>query len=258
MDAILMAGGRPKPGELLYEETQGQPKALLDIAGKPMAQWVVDALGGSSLIDHILIVGLSADCGLSCPKPLSYIEDQGNLVDNIRIGTRKLLEIKPQTGHLLLATSDIPGIQVEMVDWTIKTAMQSDEDLYYNVITRQIMEDRFPSSRRSYVKLRGGEYCGGDMNVIRASIVFTREQFWDRIIASRKNAAKQAAIIGLDVLLLMLLRLIDVEGATRRVTKRLGLTGRPLFCPYAEIGMDVDKPFQLEIMRAFLSQNPVR
>lgn len=257
MDAIVVAGGQPKPGELLYEETHGEPKALLDIAGKPMAQWVLDALGGSASIENILIVGLSPDCGLSSPKPLSYLQDQDNMVDNIRTGTKKLLEINPKTNHLLLVTSDIPGIQPEMVDWTIQTAMQTDEDIYYNVITRQVMEAKFPNSRRSYVKLRDGEFCGGDMNVIRASIVFTRENLWERIIAARKNAAKQAAIIGFDVLLLMLLRLIDVDGATRRVAKRLGLTGRPLICPYAEIGMDVDKPFQLEIMRAFLSHNRV-
>jgi NDP-sugar pyrophosphorylase family protein len=44
MDAIVIAGGIPEPGDPLYEYTQGQPKALLDIAGKPMVQWVLDAL----------------------------------------------------------------------------------------------------------------------------------------------------------------------------------------------------------------------
>jgi hypothetical protein len=39
------------------------------------------------------------------------------------------------------------------------------------------------------------------------------------------------------------------------VSKRLGLRGRAVVCPYAEIGMDVDKPFQLEIMRADLSRS---
>ncbi len=258
MEAILIAGGQPKPGELLYEETQGKPKALLDIAGKPMVQWVLDALGGSQSIDQMVIVGLSGDCGLSSNKPISFIPDQGNMVDNIRAGTRKLLEIDPQAKHLLLVTSDIPAIKPEMVDWTIKTAMQTDEDLYYNVISREVMEAKFPSSRRTYVKLRDGEFCGADMHIIRASIVFTREKYWDRLIASRKSAVKQAAFIGYGVLLLMLLHWIDIEGATRKVAKRLDLTGRPLICPYAEMGMDVDKPFQLEIVRAYLSRNRLR
>lgn len=36
MDAIVTAGGIPKPDEPLYVRTQGQSKALLDVNGKPM------------------------------------------------------------------------------------------------------------------------------------------------------------------------------------------------------------------------------
>ncbi len=44
MDAIVTAGGIPLPEEPLYDATQGHPKALVDVAGKPMVQWVLDAL----------------------------------------------------------------------------------------------------------------------------------------------------------------------------------------------------------------------
>ncbi len=33
------------------------------------------------------------------------------------------------------------------------------------------------------------------------------------------------------------------------VVGRLNITGKAILCPYAEVGMDVDKLFQLEIMR---------
>jgi hypothetical protein len=33
----------------------------------------------------------------------------------------------------------------------------------------------------------------------------------------------------------------------------MGFRGRAILCPYAEMGMDVDKPFQLEIMREDLA-----
>jgi len=55
---------------------------------------------------------------------------------------------------------------------------------------------------------------------------------------------------------LLLLRMITLEGAVKKVTKRLNLRGRAILTPYAEIGMDVDKPHQLEIMRADLAQRP--
>ncbi len=250
MDAIVIAGGRPNPGEYLYEETGGNYKALLEVGGKPMVQWVLDALGGASQIGKVVIIGLPEDCGVSCARPLTYIPDQGSLLDNIRAGAKKHLEMNPNTNLILSASADIPAINSEMVDWLVRAAEETDHDAYYNVITRQVMEARYPGSRRSYVKLRGAEVCGGDMNVLRARLVLSKVELWDRIVDSRKNAMKQAALIGFDTLLLVLLRLITLDQAVGRVCKRLGLKGRAIVCPYAEIGMDVDKPFQLEIMRA--------
>jgi hypothetical protein len=49
-----------------------------------------------------------------------------------------------------------------------------------------------------------------------------------------------------------MLRRIDLDQAVRMVSKRLNIKGRGLVCPYAEIGMDVDKPVQLEMIRADL------
>ena len=61
MDAIITAGGIPKPEDPLYPFTQGISKALLEIAGKPMIQWVLDALNEAATIDNIVIVGLDAE-----------------------------------------------------------------------------------------------------------------------------------------------------------------------------------------------------
>ena len=84
-------------------------------------------------------------------------------------------------------------------------------------------------------------------------MVLENNEIWDRIIASRKNAFKQAALLGYDTLLLLLLRAITLEGAVNKVTKRLNLTGQAVVCPYAEVAMDVDKPHQLELLRADLA-----
>ena len=43
MDAIILAGGIPLPEDPLYSYSKGDAKALIDVAGKPMIQWVLDA-----------------------------------------------------------------------------------------------------------------------------------------------------------------------------------------------------------------------
>ncbi len=254
MDAVVMAGGIPQPDELLYPYTQGKPKAMLDILGKPMVQWVLDALSGAQRIENVVLIGLTDESGLTCEKPLTLLPNKISMIENILGGIKKIMEIRPSTTRLLLVSSDIPGITSEMVDWEVEATSGSDVDLCYNVVKREAMEARYPGSRRTFTRLKGMEVCGGDLNVLRTSVASMNTDIWEKLIASRKNPVKQAAIMGFDTLLLMLLRAITLDEAVKKVTARLHITGKAIVCPYAEIGMDVDKPNQLELMRADLAK----
>jgi len=121
------------------------------------------------------------------------------------------------------------------------------------VIEQSQMEKRFPDSARSYVKLRDMSLCGGDLLVIKLDLYKTRKDFWRKIFEARKSHLHQARLIGFDILLLLLLRRLTLEDAVHKITRRLNITGRGINCPYPEIGMDVDKPHQLEIARRELS-----
>lgn len=254
MDAVITAGGIPQPDELLYPYTQGKPKALVDICGKPMVQWVVDALAGSKDVENVVLIGLLADSGVTCSKPLYFIPNQDGMIMNIVAGIKKVLEINPNAKQVLLASSDIPGITPEMVDWEIETTQQTDVDMYYNIIKKEVVEARFPGSRRTFTRLKGMKVCSGDMNVVRTSVLSANPEVWERLVAARKNPLKQAAIIGYDTLLLAALGIITVDKALDMATKRLHMSGRVVICPYAEVGMDVDKPVQLEMMRTDLAK----
>ena len=253
MDALVTAGGIPQPEEPLYPYTQGSCKALLDMAGKPMIQWVLDALSGAVQIEKVVVIGLDESAGVTCAKPLTFMPNQGAMLENMLAGIEKVAEINPTARHVLIVSSDIPGITPAMVDWAIEAVAQYDEDIYYNLIPRQAMESRYPGSKRTYTKLKGVEVCGGDMNVVRIMGITRNRDTWEQLIASRKNPLKQAAIIGFDTLFLVMLRQITLDDLVRRVARRLHMTGRAVLCPYAEIGMDVDKPHQLELMRADLA-----
>jgi GTP:adenosylcobinamide-phosphate guanylyltransferase len=254
MDAIVTAGGAPQPKQPLYEQTLGGYKALLDVQGKPMIQWVLDALSDASRIDRVVVVGLPAYTPLSCAKPLTLIDNQGNMIDNIRSGVEELYKTDPNTQQFLAISSDIPTITPAMIDWMVETVLQTDDDIYYNVIERSAMERRFPNSHRTYTRLKELEVCGGDLNAIRAPIVTPDNPLYTRLIEARKNPVRQASILGFDTLLLLLLRKLTLEQAAALVSKRLGVKGRAILCPYPEIGMDVDKPHQLEIVCADLAK----
>ena len=248
MHAVLLAGGIPGPEDPLFEAAGGRPKSLIDIAGRPMAQWVVDAIDGSTSVDGLIVVGLGPQAGLRARKPVAYLEDQGGLMDNALAGIRRAAEIDPASPYALIASVDIPGITAEMVDWRVRISQEAEADFDYIAVERGVMEKRYPGSNRSYIKLRGLELCGGDLNVAHTSLA-TRQELWAKLVASRKSAFKQAALLGFDTLLLLIARQLTIPLAERLVSRRLGLQARVHLSPYAELAMDVDKPHQLAIVR---------
>lgn len=253
MDAVITAGGIPQPDEPLYSYSMGESKAMMDLAGKPMIQWVVDALDDARTVDRIVVIGLTEKAALASKKPLAYLSNEGRLLENLKAGTAKVLELNPKAKYVLFVSSDIPGITGQMVDWVVNTCLQTKDDLYYNVIRRESMEERFPTSRRTYTRLKDMEVCGGDMNMARAAIVTENSEFWSKLLEARKNPAAQASLIGWDIVLKLLMRQLTADDVVQRVAAKLGIKGRAIVCPFPEVGMDVDKPHQLEIMRAYLA-----
>jgi len=251
MDAILTAGGIPQPEDPLYTYTNGDSKALVDVAGKPMIQWVLDALSDTKHVDNVIIIGLSPKSGVICKKPMHYISNQGRMLANIVAGVNKAVELDPKAEHVLVVSSDIPGINAKMVDWLIETCMETKEDIYYGVIPREVMEARYPGSNRTYTKLKDVQLCGADMHIAHVTMATDPDhlEMWEELIGNRKSPLKQAATIGFGTLLKVATRSITLDDLVATVTKRIGITGRPIIWENAEPGMDVDKPHQLEILR---------
>ncbi len=254
LDVIITAGGTPREGEPLFENCGGKPKALLDFAGKPMIQWVLDALSSSHYVKRVVIIGLPPFTDLYCDHPLTIQETHGSILTNLQAGVLALQNMGDISPKVLVVSSDIPAITGEMVDWIINTVHQSDHDLYYNVIERVTMEKKYPSSKRTYLKLADVEVCGGDVNAIDPLFVFKKQSLFDQIIGSRKNPLKQASILGFDTLFLILLKKMTLHRAEENISKKIGARGHAIICPYAEVGMDVDKPYQLaELLSSFQS-----
>ena len=253
MDAIVTAGGIPQPQDPLYTYSHGNSKALIDIAGKPMIQWVLDALGDAKHVDNVIVMGLSPKSGVTCKKPLHFLSNQGRMLANIVTGVNKSLELDPDNEYVLIVSSDIPTLKPEMVDWLVDTCMQTDDDLYYGVCKREIMEKRFPDSKRTYTRLKDVEVCGSDISVSHVRMATEHLDMWESLIGTRKSPLRQASMIGLDTFFQVFMRSITLEDLAAKISKRIGIRGRAIVWPHAEPCMDVDKPHQLELLRSDLA-----
>lgn len=254
MDAIVTAGGIPLPEDPLYPYTDGHSKAMLDIAGKPMLQWVLDALSDSQKVENVIIMGMTEKSGFTCSKPTYYLPNEGRMLANIVSGVHKALELDSTTEHVLIVSSDIPAITGEMVDWLVDEIEKDPADIHYGVIPREVMEKRYPDSRRTWTHLKGMDLCGADINASHVRMATEHLDTWEELIGKRKSPLKQAATIGLGTLLLMVLRRLTLDDLVNRVCARIGIRGKAVVWQWAEAGMDVDKPHQLQIMRTDLAK----
>jgi len=249
MDVILTAGGTPTPEDLLYPYCNGLPKAMIPIGDKPMIQWVLDALAAAKSIERIVLIGLADEIEVNYPRELVRIEDQGSMVENIIAGANTLLSFPQPSQYALVTASDIPGVTPQAIDWISEQTVNAQKDLIYTVVSQEVMEKCYPGSKRSYIPLKDMKVCGGDINAICVPNVNYDNPLWRKLIDSRKNALKQASLLGFDTLLLIVLRAITLAQTEKRVCKRLEVNGMVLPSPFAELAMDVDKPGQLELLR---------
>lgn len=249
MDCIIIAGGIAGPEDPLYPYTQGKPKALLDINGRTMLERVVDALENARYVDEIVVVGLGSDLGMRFPRPVHHLPDQGSLVGNAIAGIQWLMQHKPDTDRVLLCSADIPAITGELIDKFIEMCRPFDKAVYYTFITQEVMEARFPTSKRTYVKLTDASIAGGDVVLAQADLAESHHELWVALSNARKHAWQIARIVGLRLMIKLLLRrlsIADIEATGQRI---IGRPIKVILCPYAELGMDVDKPHQVELLR---------
>jgi hypothetical protein len=98
------------------------------------------------------------------------------------------------------------------------------------------------------------QICGADMGILHVKMVTEHLDTWEALIGNRKSPLRSAAVIGWDTLFLLFTRQITLQGLVERASQRIGVKGRAIIWSQAEPCMDVDKPHQLELMRADLAK----
>jgi CTP:molybdopterin cytidylyltransferase MocA len=255
MDAIVTAGGTLNPDSPLFELTGVEKKALIPLAGKPMISYVLEALFDSGRVANIVIVGLEPeDLPDQNGRQLYFVPSRNSLLDNIFAGLEKLQEFDPALKKFLLFSSDIPLITAATVRGFIDECGDQSADFYYSAIEERTMEARFPGSKRSYVPFKGGRYCGGDAFLIDVKASHGNIELARQLTSVRKNYFKQVQLTGFDFIIRFLFRQMSIHEAAKRVAGRVWFQPAAVDTKFAELGMDLDKPRQYEIIKAELEK----
>lgn len=234
-DAVILAGGS-HAGEI--EKKFGVlNRALLVIRGKFMIEYVIEALRNVSSVKRIVVVGpvpvLQARIGTLVD---AVVEAGGDPFES----TLRGLEALNAEDKVLIATSDLPLLRAEAVQDFLTRCAEVAADFYYPVVRKETYEAKIGGGKRTFACLREGCFTGGNLLLLDPKVVRAKRDVIARVVASRKSPVAIARILGLRIILKFLTRRLTIRDVEDRVERLLGVRGRAIITPYAEIGFDVD------------------
>ncbi|MCR4397585.1 MAG: nucleotidyltransferase family protein [Firmicutes bacterium] len=246
--AVVLAG-RANDGRL-KDVAAAEWEALIDIAGKPMLQYVVDALEGSSSVGDIAVVGPGILASSLKASRARVVPPAGGLVDNVMAGFDSL----SRSGKMLVATSDIPLVTTEVVDGFLRECGDLDADFYYPIVRRETMEARYPGVKRTYAGLRDGSFTGGNVFLADLGVADRLRDTLEFLVENRKKPGRMAAVLGIAFVFKLLFRLLTISEAEKKAGELYGIRAKAVITDYPEIGFDVDKPSDLGLVSRILSK----
>ncbi len=266
LTAIVVAGGKAKPA--FVAATGVTNRALVELApGKTMLEFVVDALRGASSVGRIIIVGdvpqPPAPDGSGVDKVAVVLAPGDSLIRNTLIGC-EAAQVRAEQ-PVLLVSSDIPFITSTEVDSFTRSALESHGDFCYPIIPMADYNRCFPQMKRTTMKVREGEFTGGNVMMMRAWALTEGFDAINTAYTLRKSVFKLASMlgraVGWGVLARIILAQCGMPGLLRilvlekAVGKVLGarVVAKAIVTHDAAIGTDVDKMEDVQIAREMLA-----
>jgi len=254
-DILITAGFNPDKPDPIKEITGVHHKVLAEVGGKPMVWHVVRAFEESGLAGEIVIVGLGEEYALDFGRPVHYVENHASLWRNFGAGLDALNSLGDPDRTVISTSADSPLITAEMVRWFVNECQPVVKDLYWGVVRKETMEATFPTSRRTYLPLREGRFCSGDLFLGSLSAAGRAYEKLHDFVVYRKSTFHQMRLLGFGTLLRLIFRQLSLQGLLGVAERHLEITGTPVIVPYAELGMDVDKPIQYELVQEYWAKH---
>jgi len=232
LDAIVLAGA--KNNGRLSEISNQDYEALIELNGKAITEYITDRLREVSLIDNIIVVGPNELNKRNIDK---FIPCQDSLLENLKLGLQTAT-----SPYSLIFTSDIPLITVEAIEDFLAKCEGGKAAFYYPLIPKEFVEISFPKSNRTYFSLTEGTFTGGNIFLVNGEIVLRLEELLDKILKWRKKPWKLAYLLGFTFIIKLLAGKLSIALIEQEIYKLTGYIGKAIISDYPEIGFDIDKP----------------
>ncbi|RMG36012.1 MAG: hypothetical protein D6732_08710 [Methanobacteriota archaeon] len=264
---VILAGAEKEDSvnykkDKLLEYANVDYKALIELNGKPMILYVIKAFVESGRVSEILIVGLPKE-RLTIPDslkkvPIHFIETDAPHAEKLIIASEFLMKQNLDTDYAMYIGGDVPTITPEAINDFLDKCKDLDADFFFSIIREETMNKMFPENRRTYARMKEGRFCGGDLQLVRYTLAPERKEIIEKILNNRKSVIKQAFFISPLTFFRFILHRVSIEEAEKLISKVIKAKMKGVISSYADLGFDVDKPNQLELVRNLLQEGKIK
>src|SRR2546426_5745013 len=180
VDAIVLAGGGTEPG--LGADIPN--KGFLQISGRPLVDYVVQAVQRARGIGRIAVVGPPGPLRSVVSRDVTIVSDNGGIMEKVAHAVREL----GGRDLTLVAASDIPLLTGAVVEEFLAVCARTPADFYYAVVPKDAMDRQFPTAQKTYVTMTDGTFCGGSLLLFNPAGVGWGGPFVGRVHRARRNA----------------------------------------------------------------------
>ena len=257
MDAVILGGGSLKDTGAADAPVSSAAtgKALLKLDGREMIEYIIDALDGIKRIRRTIIVAPDSALNSSwAGRVNAVIPTVGSAIDNGVTAINYLKDHGPGLSkYTLFMTCDIPLITTEAIDDFLDRCLASDDDVYYPVIRKEVIEAKYPETKRTYASLRDGTITGGNFALMEPEIILANLKLLEDAYAARKSVVKVFRLLGVKFIVKYLAHTLSIKDIEQRVNKIVNAKTKVIVTPYPEAGIDVDKPADIELVTKVLA-----
>jgi GTP:adenosylcobinamide-phosphate guanylyltransferase len=245
IDCIVLAGGDKKSEADLGEGISH--KALLKIGEKEMVCYVLETFRQVKGIGRIVLIGsLPGELPLLKEEfAVEIIPEGKSMWDNILAAGRYLNSDR----LVLFSSADIPLVTPEAVEDFLEKCRPWELDFYYPIISKENCENRFPEVKRTYLTLQEGTFTGGNIFLVNPAVIESSIVVIKEFLKARKKPVKMLSYLGMGFLVRYMTKKLTLPQLEKRFSQLLKLRAKAVESNYPEIGFDVDKPTDLELVR---------
>jgi len=244
VSVLILAGQREGVTDPLCVAAKVAKKAVIPINGRPMINYVLDALDDAQLRTPYHVSGFEA----SYDERLVQSPSGAGPADSAATALESGIDFP-----CIMTTADHPLLTGQMVEHFVQFSQASNADFCVGFAEKRIIHPAYPNVKRTYLKFSNRSVSGCNLFYLKNENGLKAIEFWKQAQHLRKQPLKLARRLGWGVLFNYITGRLSLDGAFDYASKRLNIKASPVLIPIAEAAIDVDKPSDKILVEAILA-----